>query len=150
MIIFNRDRFFGGGRCGAIRAASFRCALITVSTSAMVSTFVGEWDSKNYEPVAEAHFPEALSRQQMRQVHDQFLDQLNRCGIDDVDLWAAIEQVFGQARQKKIVHHYQNNAGILLAPATNAQASSPGTLEATGVASSKTEHKQARRLWHFW
>jgi hypothetical protein len=73
MIVFNRDRFFSGGRCGVIHAVSFRCALITVSRSALVSTFMGEWDSKNYEPVAEALFYEALSRKQLRQVHDEFL-----------------------------------------------------------------------------
>jgi hypothetical protein len=118
MIIFNNDRFFSGGRCGVIRNASFRCALNTVSDShgsfVVVSSFSGEWDFKNYEPIAEALLDKKFSRKQTRQMHDAFLEQMDRCGANGIDLGGAIDEVFGDAHQKGIVTRYENNAPLRL------------------------------------
>jgi len=127
MIVFNRERFFFGGRCGVIHNQSFRSALITDSISAVVLTFSGEWDGKNYNPVAEALLCK-LSRQQVRKIHDVFLDELDQCGADGLDLGGAIEQVFGRARHKNIVSRYQNNAGMLLAAGAYAFAKPRATI----------------------
>ncbi len=43
-----------------------------------------------------------------------FLEELDQCGADGLDLGGAIEQTFGQAHRKNIVTRYQNNAGMLL------------------------------------
>jgi hypothetical protein len=120
MILLNRNRFFGGGRVGVVQNSSFRCALNTVrhgstGSFAVISSFAGEWDYKNYQPVAEAHLTSWLSRKQVIQTHDTFLAQLDRCGIDGIDLYGAIENVFGHAYGTGIVTLYQNNATALLA-----------------------------------
>jgi hypothetical protein len=120
MILLNRTRFFGGGRWGVVQNSSFRCALNTVpygntGSFAMISSFAGEWDYKNYQPVAEARLTSCLSRTQVMQTHDTFLAQLDRCGIDGIDLHGAIETVFGRAHGTGIVTVYENNATALLA-----------------------------------
>jgi hypothetical protein len=120
MILLNRNRFFGGGRVGVIQNSSFRCALNTVrqgveGSIAVISSFAGEWDYKNYQPVAEAHLTSCLSRKQVTQTHDTFLAELDRCGIDGIDLHGAIENVFGHACGTGIVTLYENNATPLLA-----------------------------------
>jgi hypothetical protein len=119
MIILNRDRFFGGGRLGVIATSSFRCAINTVfykgkGSFAVISSFSGEWDYKNYEPVAEGFLRSKLSRGQVRQFHDSFVKQLDRCGSDGGDLNAAIEEVFGRAQIAGIVTKYENRAAMLL------------------------------------
>jgi hypothetical protein len=118
MIISNKDRFFRGGRCGVIQNASFRCALNTVTDShgsyVVVSSFSGEWDHKNHEPIAEAILDNKYSRKEARQTHDALLEQMDRCGANGSDLGGAIDEVFGDARQKGIVTRYTNNAAGLL------------------------------------
>jgi len=98
MIVFNRDRLFRGGRCGVVKNQSFRCALITDSASSIVSTFTGEWDSKNYNPVAEALLDQSLSSKRVRELHDTFLEELDQLGSDGIDLGGAIEKLFARAR----------------------------------------------------
>jgi len=120
MILLNRNRFFGGGRWGVLQNSSFRCALNTVSYGstglfAVISSFAGEWDYKNYQPVAEARLTSWLTRTQVTQTHDTFLAQLDRCGLNGIDLYGAIENVFGHAYGTGIVTLYQNNATALLA-----------------------------------
>jgi len=120
MILLNKNRFFGGGRWGVIQNSSFRCALNTVrhgstGSFAVISSFAGEWDYKNYQPVAEAHITPRLSHKQVLQTHDTFLAQLDRCGMDGIDLYGAIENVFGHAYGTGIVTLYENNATPLLA-----------------------------------
>ena len=120
MILLNRNRFFGGGRVGVIQNSSFRCALNTVrqgveGSIAVISSFAGEWDYKNYQPVAEGRLTSWLSRKQVMQTHDTFLAQLDRCGIDGIDLNGAIEKVFGHAYGTGVLTLYQNNAAALLA-----------------------------------
>src|SRR5271165_5444744 len=115
MILYNRERFFGGGRCGVIQNHSFSCALMTDGLSTVVATFTGEWDAKNHQPVAEALLDEALPKKQLREIHDAFLHELDQCGTNGLDLGGAIEQVFGRARTKNIVTRYQNLAGNMLA-----------------------------------
>jgi hypothetical protein len=119
MIILNRDRFFSGGRWGVVQNKSFRCALNTVcfgtkGSFAVIASFAGEWDYQNYEPIAEALLKASLSRKQVMQIHDAFLEQLDRCGVDGVDLGGAIEEVFGHAHNTGIVTRYENNAALLL------------------------------------
>jgi hypothetical protein len=119
MIVLNRDRFFRGGRWGVIQNASFRCALNTVhyrgeGSFAVIVSFSGEWDYKNYEPIAEALLKASLSRKQVMQIHDGFLEQLDRCGMAGTDLGGAIEEVFGDAYNTGIVTRYENNGALLL------------------------------------
>ena len=119
MILLNRNRFFGGGRWGVVQNSSFRCALNTLhcgstESVAVISSFAGEWDYKNYEPIAEALLQTELSRKQVMQVHDAFIEQLDRCGENGADLGTAIEEVFGRARNTGIVARYENNAALLL------------------------------------
>jgi len=119
MIVLNKDRFFSGGRWGVVQNSAFRCALNTVRLGnegafAVVSSFAGEWDYKNYEPIAEALLQAQLSRKQVMEIHDTFLEQLDQCGIDGADLSTAIEKVFGRAHHKGIVTRYENNAARLL------------------------------------
>ncbi len=78
-------------------------------------TFTGEWDWKKHDPVAEALFFEALPRKQVREIHDAFLEELDQCGTNGLDLGGAVEQVFRRAHNTNIVTRYQNNAGMLLA-----------------------------------
>jgi|SRR5215475_1402380 hypothetical protein len=120
MILLNKNRFFSGGRWGVIQNSSFRCALHTVRHGsagpfAVISSFAGEWDYKNYQPVAEARLTYRLSRKELTQTHDAFLAQLDRCGADGIDLRGAIENVFGDAYGTGIVTLYENNATALLA-----------------------------------
>ncbi|MGO9486362.1 MAG: hypothetical protein ACLPX9_17590 [Rhodomicrobium sp.] len=115
MIVLNRDRFFAGGHCGVIQNDPYCCALITDRTSAVVSSFSGEWDGKNHHPVAEAFLCETLTRKQVRDIHDVLLKELDQCGTNGLDLAAAIEQVFALARYNNFVTCYQNNAALLLA-----------------------------------
>lgn len=114
MIAFNKERFFTSDCCGVIQNQSFRCALMTDHLSAVVSTFIGEWDRKSDHPVAEAVFHEGLARRQVREIHSMFLKELDECGADGLDLAGAIEKVFGRARAQNIVTRYKNNAAILL------------------------------------
>jgi hypothetical protein len=118
MIIFNSNRVFSGGRRGVIQNASFRCALNTVSDShgsrVVVSSFSGDWEDKNRVPVAEALLDKKLSRDQARQIHDEFLEQMDRCGANGIDLGAAIEEVFGDGYLRGMVTQYENNAAVLL------------------------------------
>jgi hypothetical protein len=119
MIVLNRDRFFSAGRWGVVQTKSFRCALNTIcfgskGSIAMIASFAGEWDYKNYEPIAEALFKASLSRKQVMQIHDEFLERLDRCGVDGADLGGAIEEVFGRAHDAGIVTLYENNAVLLL------------------------------------
>ncbi len=120
MIVFNKERFFTGDSCGVIQNASFHCALVTDRLSAVVSTFAGEWDGNSDHPVAEAVFLEGLPRKQIREIHSMFLEELDQCGMDGLDLAGAIEKVFGRARGKNIIVRYKNNAAILL-PARNSR-----------------------------
>lgn len=115
MIVFNKERFFSGGRWGVIQNQSFRCALITDRISTAVMTFTGEWDWKNHRPVAEALLSETLTGKQLREIHDVFLDEIDQYGNKGLDLGAAIEQVFGRAHNSNIVVRYQNEAAMLLA-----------------------------------
>jgi hypothetical protein len=122
MIVLNKDRFFSGGRWGVVRNSSFRCALNTVclgrdGSFAVISSFAGEWDYKNYEPMAEALFQAKLSRKQVMEIHDAFLEQLDRCGENGADLSTAIEEVLGRAQDIGIVSRYENNAALLLTKA---------------------------------
>jgi hypothetical protein len=121
MIVSNKDRFFNGGRCGVIQNASFRCALNTTSDSrgsfVVVSSFSGEWDHKNHQPIAEALLDKKYSRKQAWQMHDAFLEQMDRCGRNGSDLGGAIDKVFGEAHQKGIVTRYKNNAALRLGSA---------------------------------
>ncbi len=115
MIVINKERFFTGDSCGVILNQSFQCALVTDRLSAVVSTFAGEWDGNNDLPIAEAVFQGGLPRRQIREIHGMFLEELDRCGTEGLDLAGAIEKVFGQARDKKVVVRYKNNAAVLLA-----------------------------------
>jgi hypothetical protein len=115
MIVSNRERLFAGGSFGVIQNSSFCCALLTDRSSAVVAISTGEWDLKNHQPVAEALLDGALPRKQVRQIHNAFLEELDQCGIDGLDLGGAIEQVFGRARNKNVVTRYINKAGSLLA-----------------------------------
>jgi hypothetical protein len=114
MIIFNQNRFFGGGRRGIIQNASFRCALTTVSDShgsyVVVSSFSGEWDDKNHEPVAEALLDKKFSRKQAQQIHDKLLKEMDHWGANGSDLATAIGEVFEDAYLQGYVVRYQNNA----------------------------------------
>ena len=119
MIVLNGDRFFSGGRWGVIQTPSFRCALNTVhiggkGSFALIASFAGEWDYKNYEPIAEALLEASLSRKQVMQIHDRFIERLDRCGMEGADLGGAIEEVFGDAYNSGIVTRYENNAALLL------------------------------------
>jgi hypothetical protein len=114
MIIFNQNRFFGGGRRGVIQNASFRCALTTVCDSdgscIVVSSFSGEWDDKNHEPVAEALLDKRFSRKQAWQIHDKLLKEMDQWGTNGSDLATAIGEVFEDAYLQRLVVRYQNNA----------------------------------------
>ena len=119
MIILNKDRFLSGGRWGVIQNPSFRCALNTVhygkrGSFVVIASFAGEWDYKNYEPVAEALLKASLSRKLVMQIHDGFLEQLDRRGTEGDDLGRAIEEVFKDAYSTGIVTRYENNAAPLL------------------------------------
>jgi hypothetical protein len=119
MIVLNKNRFFSGGRWGVIQNASFRCALNTVHDGGdrsftLIASFAGEWDYKNYEPIAEARLKPSLSRKQVMLIHDGFLMQLDGCGTAGADLGGAIEEVFGDAYNTGIVTRYENNAAFLL------------------------------------
>jgi hypothetical protein len=120
MIVLNRDRFFGGGRLGVIQNTSFQCALNTVyhnsnvGSFALICSFSGEWNYKNYEPVAEALLQTSLSRKQVVQIHDAFLEKLDQRGLDGADLSGAIELVFKEACNTGIVTRYKNDAAPLL------------------------------------
>jgi hypothetical protein len=119
MIVLNVDRFFSGGRWGVIQTPSFRCALNTVhiggkGSFAVIASFAGDWDYKNYEPIAEALLKASFSRNQVMQLHNGFLEQLDRRGMEGVDLGGAIEEVFRDAYNSGIVTRYENNASLLL------------------------------------
>jgi hypothetical protein len=107
MIMFYAKPFIARHRCGVIQNCSFWCALITSRMRADVWTSPGE-------PVAKALLDKALTPKQVRAIHDSFLEELDQCGTDGLDLSGAIEQVFGRARNKNIVIRYQNNARPLL------------------------------------
>jgi len=110
MIVSNRERFLRGSRCGVIQNQSFYCELVTDNVSAIVSTFNGKRDSKNYIPVAEAVLDQSLPRNRVQEIHDAFLEELDQYGVNGADLGGAIERVFGRARSQHIVTRYQNNA----------------------------------------